>query len=69
MSVLASVGVERLTAHTAIHQMVDGAGELNTRRARHGINLRAADNAPRPTVTFGAEQSLVRHFLGSDPTV
>jgi hypothetical protein len=33
------------------------------------INLRAGDNRPKPTLTFGAEQSLVRHFLGSDPTV
>jgi hypothetical protein len=29
----------------------------------------ADDNAPKPTVTFGAEQSLVRHVLGSDPTM
>jgi hypothetical protein len=27
------------------------------------------DDAPKPTVTFGAKQSLVRHTLGSDPRV
>ena len=69
VSVLASVGVEILSAHTAIHQVVDGAGKLNAWRARHVINLRAGNNAPKPTVTFGAKQSLVRHALGSDPRV
>ena len=37
--VLASVCVEILATDTAIHQVVDGAGELNAWRARHGINL------------------------------
>ena len=67
--VLASIRVEILPAHAAIHQVVDGAGELKTSRARHGINLRADDSGPKPAVTFDAEQSLVHHILGSDPTV
>src|SRR6266550_236058 len=67
--VLASVGVELLPAHPAIHQVVDGTGELNAWRARHHVNLRARNNAPKPTVTLGAKQSLVRHSFGSDPTV
>ena len=69
VSVLASIGVKILPAHTAVHQVVDGAGELNAWRARHAINLRAGNNDPKPTVTLGAKQSLVRDTLGSDPRV
>ncbi len=65
VSVLARIGVEILTAHTAIHQVVASPGELNAWRARHGINLRAGANRPGPTGTFVAQQSLVRDGLGS----
>src|SRR5512133_226821 len=69
VAVLARVRVEILTANAAIHQVVDGTGELNAWRARHRINLCAGNNAPKPTVTLGAKQSQVRHTLGSDPRV
>lgn len=69
MSVFATIGVEILTAHAAIHQVVDGAGKLNAGRAKHRIKLRARGNPPKPRLTLDAEQSLVRHTLGSDPKV
>src|SRR3981081_4678393 len=67
MEALASVGVKSLTAHTAVHEVVDGAGELNARRSRHKVNLRAGLRARMPTMTLDAVQLLARHFSGQTP--
>jgi hypothetical protein len=68
--VFANVSVEIVAARTAIHQVVDGTGELNVVAGEASQQpTRPRHRAPRPTLTFGAEQTLVRHSLGSDPTV